>query len=128
MEDPEAVEDLVRAEQPGMAADRLEYLYRQAPERNPRLTEELQELYDGRCQICQWQPRSQYGANRCHGHHIQWLSRGGEDRLENMALICPNHHSAIHRIDAPLDYLDLAFDFGSHRERVTLNEHLGIAG
>src|SRR3712207_8348770 len=36
----------------------------------------------------------------CHGHHIQWLSQGGEDEIENMVLICPNHHTAVHQADA----------------------------
>jgi hypothetical protein len=42
-----------------------------------------------------------------------------------MILVCPNHHSAIHKIDAPLDFSDMAFDFGVRRERLQLNSHLG---
>jgi hypothetical protein len=41
-----------------------------------------------------------------------------------MVLVCPNHHSAIHRLDAPLDYADFSFDFGTHREALSLKEHL----
>lgn len=126
--DPSAVEKLVLDDQPGMAQKRREYLFRQAPTRNPKLAEKLQGLYDGQCQICLWNPRQQYGLGLCHVHHIQWLSRGGDDLLENTALVCPNHHAAIHRIDAPLDFSDLSFDFGTHRERLTLNKHLEIAG
>ena len=72
---------------------------------------ELQDRYGGRCQICLYDPRQRYGHGICHGHHIQWLSRGGDDELENMALVCPNHHAAIHRDDATFDYADLAFRF-----------------
>lgn len=39
-------------------------------------------------------------------------------------LVCPNHHRAIHRCDAPLDWGDLALDFGAHWEEVALDRHL----
>jgi 5-methylcytosine-specific restriction protein A len=60
----------------------------------------------------------------CHEHHVPWLSRGGADILTNMVLVCLNHHAAIHRCDAPLDYADLAFVFARQRERVQLDPHL----
>lgn len=100
------------------------YLFSKAPKRNKRLVQELQELYEGRCQICLWSPVIKYGDHICHGHHIHWLSRGGEDNKDNLVLICPNHHAAIHRCDAPLDYRDLTFNFGSHREAIKHNLHL----
>lgn len=121
--DEEAVRNLVQDEDAGIAQQRREYLYRQAPTRNKSLVKELQKLYDGKCQVCLWNPRSFYGESLCHGHHVHWLSRGGEDSLENMILICPNHHSAIHGCDAPLDYSDMAFDFGNHRESLQLVLH-----
>ena len=121
--DIEAVKNLVKEERPGIAEERRIYLYVQAPARNKNLVEELQEIYAGRCQICQWSPRKLYGTELCHGHHIQWLSRGGADELQNMVLVCPNHHSAIHKLDAPLDFVDLSFDFGTHRERLNLRSH-----
>ena len=120
----EAVENLVRSEPSGIAEKRREYLFGPAITRNGQLAQQLQELYSGRCQICLWSPKDKYSFSLCHGHHIQWLSRGGEDVLENMALICPNHHAAIHRCDAPLDFKDLAFDFQSFREAVQVNFHL----
>ena len=124
LDDEEAVRDLVHEEHTGIAERRSEYLYRQAPARNKELVRELHQLYQGRCQICLWDPRNEYGHYLCQGHHIQWLSRGGDDIVTNMVLICPNHHVAIHRCDAPLDFLDLAFDFGNHREVVQLSLHL----
>jgi hypothetical protein len=41
-------------------------------------------------------------------------------------LVCPDHHRAIHRCDAPLDWggEDLTLDFGDHREALDLNCHL----
>ena len=121
---PDEVEQLVREEHPGIAEYRRAYLYGQAPRRNPRLVAELQEMYEGRCQLCLWHPSQHYRYQLCHAHHIQWLSRGGEDEMSNMVLVCPNHHAAIHRVGAPLDFLGLAFDFTTHREQIVLNSHL----
>ena len=121
--DIEAVKHLINEERPGIAEERRNYFYKQAPTRNKNLVEELQELYSGRCQICQWSPVNVYGKELCHGHHIQWLSRGGADELQNMVLVCPNHHAAIHRLDAPLDFVDFSFDFGTHWESLSLRSH-----
>lgn len=123
---PIAVADLLQAEAVGVTEQRRDYLYRQAPARNPRLVRELQEQYSGQCQLCGWDPRSGYGEFLCHGHHVHWLSRGGEDSLENLVLVCPNHHAAIHRADAPLDFADGAFVFRAHREPLLLNRHLPL--
>jgi len=122
--DEEAVESLVREEKPGIAEERRKYLFGPVVTRNRDLIKELQDLYQGRCQLCLWNPRSIYGEYLCHGHHIQWLSRGGEDAQENLMLLCPNHHAAVHRCDAPLDYFDLAFDFGTFRDKLSLDLHL----
>lgn len=127
MGDRSSVERLVRDEDPGVAEERKQYLYEEAPRRNPDLVDRLQDLYGGRCQVCQWNPVDVYGEPLCEGHHIQWLSRGGDDALDNLMLVCPNHHRAIHRCDAPLDWGDLAYDFGGHRETVALDHHLESA-
>lgn len=88
----------------------------------------LQTIYAGRCQICEFDPRDRYGRNLCHGHHIHWLSRGGDDVLENLVLICPNHHAAVHQDDAVFDYGDLAFRFTNGLiEALRINHHLDQA-
>ena len=122
--DSAAVEELVRRERAGIAEERATYLAHQAPTRDRSLVRDLQDLYGGRCQICLWDPRSKYGEPACHVHHIQWLSRGGSDNLENVVLICPNHHAVIHRTDAPFDYADYSFVFRAHREALVLDRHL----
>jgi 5-methylcytosine-specific restriction enzyme A len=121
-----AVRRLIQEEPSGIAEERQQYFFTQAPTRNKQLTKELQELYGGRCQICLWDPRNEYGQPLCQGHHINWLSRGGADIPENMVLICPNHHSAVHGCDAPLDFGDMAFDFGIRREALKLDYHLNL--
>lgn len=122
--DEAAVNALIKEEAPGISELRQEYLYRQVPSRNRQLAENLQKLYRGQCQICLWDPQAEYGRPICHSHHIHWLSRGGNDALDNMILLCPNHHSAIHSCDAPFDFRDLSFIFNTHREQLQLNAHL----
>ncbi|MCK6523888.1 HNH endonuclease [Myxococcota bacterium] len=92
--------------------------------RDAALPQRLQRLYDGRCQLCGWDPASVYHRQLCEAHHIQWLSRGGWDRLDNLILLCPNHHRAVHSLDATLDFADLTWRFGDRREPIQLNEHL----
>ena len=124
--DSDAVYNMVREEKPGVAEERQKYLYQQAPSRNQALAKELQSLYNGRCQLCRWDPRDEYSRYLCHAHHIHWLSRGGTDDLENLMLVCPNHHAAIHKCDAQLDFRSGQYDFELHVEEVALNKHLPL--
>jgi 5-methylcytosine-specific restriction enzyme A len=105
---------------------RMRYLFETIDiTRARRHVEWLQTEYSGRCQICLYDPRSRYGRNLSHGHHIQWLSRGGDDTLENLMLICPNHHGAVHQDDAVFDFQTLAFYFSNGLvEEIRLNNHL----
>ncbi len=121
--DNEAVAALIKRESPGIAEQRAKYLYKRAPERNKLLVSKLQGLYKSRCQICFWDPQNIYGKDLCQGHHVNWLSRGGEDSLRNMILVCSNHHIAIHRCDAQFDYRDSSFNFGTRREKLLLDYH-----
>ena len=93
------------------------------PQRSHKLVEALRELYGGRCQICACDPPVVYGTGLCEAHHVRWLSRGGSDDLSNLALLCPNHHRAVHSCDAQFDWKDHAFVFGGFREPLRLVEH-----
>ena len=121
--DPVAVSGLITAEAPGIADERRRYLFEQAPQRNPQHVKELRKLYEGRCQLCGWNPKSRYRHDLCEAHHVHWLSRGGHDALYNMLLVCPNHHRAIHRTDAPFDWADASFVFPQNREPVKISRH-----
>ena len=121
--DPDAVSRLITTEAPGIAEERRRYLFEQVPRRNPQHVQELRMLYEGMCQLCEWNPKSLYRRDLCEAHHIHWLSRGGDDALHNIVLICPNHHRAIHRTDAPFDWADASFVFPRNRESVKISRH-----
>ena len=55
--DPAGVARLIQKEDPGIAEDRRKYLYGPSVSKNPQLTAELQTMYEGKCQICEWDPR-----------------------------------------------------------------------
>lgn len=125
--DEVSVARLLRDEPSGLAEERRRYLLGQAAQgglgRDRRLALELRDLYDGACQLCDWAPRRGYGADLCEAHHVRWLSRGRPDTLDNLVLVCPNHHRAIHRLDAPYDFGTGGFVFGATGERLRVLQH-----
>lgn len=124
----ESVNALLKSEPSGLAEERRRYLSRAAITRDRKIINHLREIYSGKCQICGWAPRSNYGGDLCEAHHVRWLSRGGMDDIENMVLICPNHHRAIHQFDAVFDWKDNAFAFSKHSESISvLNHQLGAS-
>ncbi|MFH1464630.1 MAG: HNH endonuclease signature motif containing protein [Pseudomonadota bacterium] len=119
------VERLMAAES-SSPEERWEYHYGPARALVKRRTGELRGRYRDRCQLCGWSGLDSYGHEVCEAHHMHWLSRGGPDTLENLVLLCPNHHRVIHRSDAVFDYQDNAFVFDErHREALRLVGHLG---
>ena len=80
--------------------------------RDQTLVNELKQLYKGRCQLCGSEPFDGRFGDLLEGHHIDWLSRGGPDTRDNLVLLCPSHHAAIHAADRVLFDLDrLVFEF-----------------
>jgi hypothetical protein len=120
----DAVHEAIATYHVGVSAQKRLLLQR-SYSRNRTLVERLHVLYDGRCQLCGFDPELLYGVRACCGHHIAYLSRGGQDALENMTLICPNHHEVIHATDAVFDFKDLHYVFpNQRREPLVLNKHL----
>ena len=125
MEDEETdLEALLIQNHLGASVERRRSLLESLP-RNRLLVGELHARYTGRCQLCGFDAPIVYGVPAAEAHHINYLSRGGEDTLENLVLLCPNHHTVIHKSDARFDYSRLVFDFPNHRtEPLCLNTHL----
>lgn len=117
---------MLRSEPREETLARIRYLHESLELRRSRaMVRRLYERYGGRCQVCGVNPGGRYRVDLAEGHHLIWLSRGGEDVPENIAILCPNHHAAVHRAPAVFDYGTLAFIFPNGVvEYVTLDLHL----
>jgi len=112
--------------QPPKERERRLEMRLEAYRRDSKLVRDLKRLYDGRCQICAARPfDGQFGA-LTEGHHIMWLCRGGADSHNNVILLCPNHHAAMHEMDPKFDPPNLAFHFGPDTVPVALDRHLKL--
>ncbi|MGJ7912612.1 HNH endonuclease [Neobacillus sp. LXY-1] len=78
-------------------------------ERNPFVTEYAKRWSKGVCQLCEKPApfKNRQGEPHLHTHHIEWLSRGGEDSIENTVALCPNCHDRMHILDSPEDIKNL---------------------
>jgi 5-methylcytosine-specific restriction protein A len=123
-DNPDRVRELVRVTYADdVHRDRMQRLQETIATLSRQHVLELRDIYNGCCQICAWSPRAVYGNDICEAHHVQWISRGGIDALSNLVLVCPNHHRAIHRFDAPYDWADNTFQFGASSEALMLQKH-----
>lgn len=63
----------------------------------------------GRCDLCGMNAPfvKNDGIPYLEAHHVDWLSRGGEDVIENVSAICPNCHRKIHILDEREDTIKL---------------------
>jgi hypothetical protein len=98
---------------------------KQGYERNRKLVRNLHGLYSGRCQVTGHDSPLLYGVSTAEAHHVVYRSRGGADEMDNMVLLSPNLHTAIHAAEATFDNGQLAFIFPNGRvEPLILNNHL----
>lgn len=70
-------------------------------ERNIYVAEFVKRMANGICQLCE-QPapfKDKINEPYLEVHHIEWLSKGGEDTVENTIALCPNCHRKMHILD-----------------------------
>lgn len=73
-------------------------------DRSPAIRELVKELAKGICQLCENKaPFEVKGKPFLHVHHIEYLSNGGEDTIENAIAVCPNCHAKIHQLELKED-------------------------
>ena len=68
--------------------------------RDPYIAEYAKNRAKGICQLCgQKAPFNDKDGNPyLESHHIIWLSKGGDDSIENTVALCPNCHRKMHVI------------------------------
>ncbi|MFL0574944.1 HNH endonuclease [Priestia megaterium] len=74
-------------------------------ERDVYVSEYVKRRANGVCQLCE-EPapfHTKKGDPYLETHHIEWLSKGGEDRIENTVALCPNCHRRMHSLNSKKD-------------------------
>ncbi|HCO7629558.1 TPA: HNH endonuclease [Escherichia coli] len=66
--------------------------------RSPYVVAEVLLRANGKCQSCRCDAPflKEDGTPFLEVHHIEWLSKGGEDSVENAIVLCPNCHRQAH--------------------------------
>lgn len=74
-------------------------------ERDEFISEYTKRIADGTCQLCHSKAPFLNKQNEPYleSHHIKWLSKGGEDTLENSIALCPNCHKKMHILNKESD-------------------------
>lgn len=70
-------------------------------ERDEFVSEYARRRANGKCQLCELNApfNKKNGDPYLETHHIEWLSRGGEDSILNTVALCPNCHKKMHIVD-----------------------------
>lgn len=73
-------------------------------ERNEYIKEYSLYRARGKCELCRKDaPFVVDNEPYLESHHIVWLSRGGEDTIDNTSAVCPNCHRKLHLLDLKED-------------------------
>lgn len=74
-------------------------------QRNPYVAELARRRAGGVCQLCKQEApfHDRSGTPFLETHHVEWISRGGEDTIENVVALCPNCHRKMHILDEEAD-------------------------
>ncbi|RDZ10376.1 restriction endonuclease [Priestia megaterium] len=76
-----------------------------AYERDIYVSEYAKRRANGVCQLCE-EPapfHTKKGDPYLETHHIEWLSKGGADTIENTVALCPNCHRKMHSLNSKKD-------------------------
>jgi len=77
--------------------------------RDPYVAEYAKRRAKGYCQLCGKKApfKKKSGEPYLEAHHIEWLSKGGDDSIENTVALCPNCHRKMHIINSDKDRKEL---------------------
>jgi len=69
--------------------------------RNRYIAEYAKRKANGVCQLCNMPAPflDKDGEPYLESHHIEWLSNGGEDSIDNVVALCPNCHKKMHVVN-----------------------------
>lgn len=92
---------------------------------NTSIVKQLKILYQGKCQICGEQPFKEKNINISEVHHIRYFSLSCNNDIDNLIVLCPNHHRLIHKLNPEFDFEKKEFKYpDGTKEKVIIDYHL----
>ena len=92
---------------------------------NKAMGDNLKLLYNYRCQICGENFSVNHGCNIAESHHIEYFTKSMNNDMNNIIILCPNHHRIIHKTNAVFKREKVSFVYPNGRiEKVKVNVHL----
>ena len=93
---------------------------------NHSIISNLKKLYKGKCQICGDYPIDGVYTDICEAHHIEYFSKSMNNDASNILIVCPNHHTLIHKLNLKFNAKKKMFVSNYDYElKVRLDYHLG---
>ena len=85
-------------------------------ERNPLVAEYAKRRANGICDLCEQQApfKTKRGEHYLESHHLIWLSKDGEDTIDNTVALCPNCHRKMHSLNLEKDLKQLKMKAKTH--------------
>ena len=91
-----------------------------------RVITELKSRYKGTCQICGFGFKlGEYEIDITEAHHIEYFAKSLNNKKTNLIILCPNHHTLIHRTNPVYDQQKKLFMLPNGKElEIKYNHHL----
>lgn len=87
--------------------------------------DKLKERYGYKCQICGESTVNEYGIHIVEVHHIGQYSLTKNDSPENIMVLCPNHHTIVHKANGVINFKENKVVYSNGKEEVIkLNTHI----
>ena len=87
--------------------------------------ENLKLLYGYQCQLCGFNFAEKHSTNIVETHHIEFFVTSLNNNVDNIIIMCPNHHRIIHKTNPLFEKGKLIFIYANGlKERIKLNKHL----
>ncbi|PAV28421.1 hypothetical protein CIL05_17470 [Virgibacillus profundi] len=85
----------------------------------------LKSFYKYQCQICGHSTEEEYGVSIVEAHHITPFSLTQDNNIDNLMILCPNHHRLIHKANGQFNWAknEIVYENGM-KEKLKLNGHL----
>lgn len=93
-----------------MLVEKIKPRNRMGTSRSQEIVASVRRRANGVCELCNKRApfKDRFGNPYLEVHHIKWISRGGEDSIQNTAAICPNCHKKMRVLDLPDDRVYLS--------------------